>query len=350
MSTAPAALIHDLTRARLVAECSALGEPSYRADQLWKWLYVSKARDWEAMRNLPRDLLSKLGERFAIAPAGFEAAEGEPGGTRKLLLRLRDEARIESVIIPSGKGWTLCVSSQVGCRYRCAFCASGQDGLERNLSPGEIVGQVLEADSLMGGRPSNLVYMGVGEPMDNYEAVLESVRILNDPDGFAIGARRITISTCGIVPGIMRLAKEQLQVELSVSLHAPNHDLRVKLMPVERLHPLRELIAACRDYNRRTGRIITFEYALIRGLNDSEPHAGELANLLSGFGARVNLIPLSEVGEFDGRPTPPEGIRAFALALERRGLNVTVRASKGSRLRAACGQLRASRAVDGRPA
>jgi len=342
--------MHGLSFDELAAWCRESGQPPFRAQQIWDWLYSKVVTSWDQMRNLPGPLRESLAASFTLETVRPAGVSGTAGGTRKLLLELADGEMVETVLIPSGRGsqYTLCVSSQVGCRFRCAFCASGRSGLIRSLLPGEIVGQVLAAARAEGGRPSNVVYMGIGEPFDNYDAVMKSVRIINDERGLGIGARRITISTCGIVPGISRLAAEGLQVELSVSLHAADDELRSSLMPVNRAYPLDRLLQACSDYVAGTGRIVTFEYTLIDGVNDSDAHARKLAGLLGRFGSRVNLIPLSDVEEFRGAPSPPERIRAFSALLERAGINTTVRASKGSRLRAACGQLRARRA-EGRP-
>jgi 23S rRNA (adenine2503-C2)-methyltransferase len=293
------------------------------------------------MRNVPGTLRAALADRFLLPAAEPLEVQGREDETRKLLIGLADGECVEAVMIPAADRRTLCISSQVGCRFHCAFCASGQGGFQRQLSSGEIVQQVIVASRLWGDRPTHVVYMGVGEPFDNYDAVLKSVRMLNDADGLGIGARRITISTCGVVPGIERLAGESIQVELSVSLHAPNDAVRNRLMPVNRSWPVATLLAACDAYARRTGRIITFEYTLIRGVNDSEAHAREVAERLERLPCRVNLIPLSDVEEFEGEPSPPAAAERFVRVLAARHIHATLRASKGARLRAACGQLRA---------
>ncbi len=257
-----------------------------------------------------------------------------------MLLRLRDGECVEIVLLADRDRHTLCVSSQVGCRFACAFCASGQAGFRRNLAAGEIVGETLAAARSLGGRPDNIVFMGIGEPMDNYDAVLAAIRILNDPDGLNIGARHITISTNGIIPGIERLAGEGLQVELAVSLHAPNDAVRNRLMPVNRRYPMPELLTACARYTQRTKRIVTFEYTLVRGINDSAEQARELANRLKVFPSRVNLIPLSPVTGFDGQPSAPGVSERFLATLDQAGINATLRNSQGQRIQAACGQLR----------
>ncbi len=340
MSTRP--LIYDFPLMSIEAACRELGEPAYRARQLWAWLYRRGAADWDTMRNLPASLRQALADRYRLEAGTIVRAQAEagPGSTTKWLVSLSDGERVETVLIPARGRTTLCVSSQVGCAYRCAFCASGQAGIRRDLSPGEIVGQVMLAARTLGAAPSHLVLMGMGEPLANYEAVLQAIRTVNHPDGLGLGARRITLSTCGLVPGIRRLAGEGLQVELSVSLHAPDDALRSRLMPVNRVHPLADLIEACRAYGEQTGRLITFEYVLIRGVNDAPGQARGLARLLRPVRARVNLIPLSPVREFEGRPPEAPVVARFLDILAQAGLNATVRRSKGAGIQAACGQLR----------
>ncbi len=337
--------IHDLTRAELKQVCLDLRQPAFRAEQIWNWLYVRRVADWNAMTNLPPALRRTLASAWSLEPAApaQAAAEGGAHAARKLLLALRDGEAVEAVVIPAKCRSTVCVSSQVGCKFKCAFCASGQAGFRRNLLAGEMVGEVLAAADALGAAPSHVVWMGIGEPLDNYDAVLKAVRIVNDPSGLSVGARRITISTCGIIPGIRRLAEEGLQLELSVSLHAPDDALRSRLMPVNRVYPLAELMPACRDYADQTGRLITFEYTLIRGVNDTAEQAKALARLLRPVHARVNLIPLSAVAEYAGRPSALSAAVLFIAVLERAGINATLRASKGGGVQAACGQLRASR-------
>mgnify|MGYP003589605212 CR=1 FL=1 len=324
----------------LQALCQAAGQPAFRGKQLWQWVQVHGATGWDQMGNLPKELREKLAETHTPAPVEAIELAGVAGGPCKWLFRLTDGDSIESVLIPARDWTTVCLSTQVGCRMGCAFCASGQCGFARNLSAGEIVAQFQQVADLQGRRPDNIVYMGMGEPFDNYDEVLKSIRILNHPDGLNVGARRITISTCGVIPGIRRLAEEGLQVELSVSLHAPNRELRRKLMPVENKYPLPELLAACVDYTAKTKRFVTFEYTLIRGVNDSVDNAHELADHLRKFSCRVNLIPLSPVEEFSGEAPPRAAIEAFQRTLENRGVSVTLRESKGKNVDAACGQLR----------
>lgn len=336
-------LIHGLFLEELTDALRELGAPPFRAQQIWRWLYAQRVITWDAMKNLPPELRQKLAERFELTPAKMLEITGAETEARKILVGLGDGECVEEVLLPSGDRRTVCVSSQVGCKFACVFCASGQAGFQRNLHAGEIVGEVLLAAAVWGDRPGNVVFMGVGEPFDNYDEVLRAIRILNHPDGLGIGARRITLSTCGVIPGIQRLAGEGLQIELSVSLHAPDDATRAQLMPVNHRYPLAAVLAACQAYAEKTKRIITFEYTLVRGLNDSPAQAAALARLLAPLPARVNLIPLSTVAGFAGAPPPPETARQFIRTLERAGINATLRDSQGSRIAAACGQLRIRR-------
>jgi len=333
-------LAHGLNLRELEQRCTELELPAYRARQIWRWLYVQRVTDWQDMANLPVALRQLMFARLDLCSAVALETVGAPGGTRKIVVGLPDGERVEGVLIPAPRRRTVCVSSQAGCKFHCAFCASGQAGFQRDLEAGEIVGQVLLAAAVWQERPTHVVFMGIGEPFDNYDNVLKAVRIINDPDGLAIGARRITVSSCGLVPGIRRLADEGLQIELSISLHAPSDELRSRLMPVNRSYPLGELLDACAGYATATRRIITFDYALIRGVNDSVPCAHKLARLLRPIPSRVNLIPLSAVDEFDGQPSASPVAREFVDTLTRAGINTTLRASKGAALKAACGQLR----------
>ncbi len=320
--------------------CQAAGQPAFRGAQLWQWLQVMGAARWEQMGNLPRALKDSLSETHTPEPARILKESGESGGTRKWLVGLDDGEGIETVLIPARDRNTVCVSTQVGCKMGCVFCASAKCGFARGLSAGEIVAQVQCVAVALGKRPDNIVYMGMGEPFDNYDEVLKSVRILNHPDGLNIGARRITLSTCGVIPGIQRLAGEGLQVELSISLHASNPELRRQLMPIENKYPMDELLDACSDYTKKTKRHITFEYTLIQGVNDSPKDAEELAGRLRRFPCRVNLIPLSPVEEFEGEAPPRAAMQAFLRTVEKRGVEGTLRESKGQGVDAACGQLR----------
>lgn len=340
--------IYGLLPDELEAFCKESGQPAFRAKQIWDWLYAQQVSSFEEMKNLPAAFRDQLGEAFNIQSLEKIETSGARGETQKLLSRLGDRELIETVLIPAPKRQknTVCVSSQVGCVYGCAFCASGQNGVIRNLSAGEIVGQIMAVTRELGQRPDNIVYMGIGEPFDNYDEVMKSIRILNHPNGLNIGARKITVSTCGVVPGIERFSEEGLQVELSVSLHAPDEEIRSQIMPVNETWPMDELLDACRVYTEKTNRIITFEYTLIKDLNDSVEQARQLVSLLKKFPCRVNLIPLSPVEEFDGERPDEQSMKTFFQTLEKAGINTTLRNSKGTRLKAACGQLRARRQAE----
>ena len=337
--------IHGLRREALTAFLESVGQPSYRAAQIWQWLYVQRVPDWSLMLNIPTELRTELAQAFSISAAHVVKTQGRSTDVRKILVGLHDAETVEVVLIPTRDRRTVCISSQVGCRFHCTFCASGQAGFTRNLDSGEMVAQILIAAEQFSDRPTNVVFMGIGEPFDNYDNVLKAVRIINDADGLNVGARKITISTCGIVPGIERLAGEGLQVELSISLHAPTNGLRSSLMPVNRKYQLAALTAACKRYADATNRIITFEYTLIEGVNDSTEQAAALARLLSPLHCRVNLIPLSPINEYNGRPTPERIAQTFIDTLARSGINATLRSSRGCAMEAACGQLRSQTAT-----
>ena len=337
--------------------CKELGLPAFRADQIVTGLYQTFAQSWQEITTLPADLRAVLSERFSLAPLETAHIHDSSDGVRKLLLACEDGERIETVLIPSKDRMTQCISSQVGCNFRCAFCASGQLGCVRDLTAGEIVGEVMAACALMRPpvpeaatakpgakpvlpRPGNIVVMGMGEPFDNYDNVLRALRILNDQKGVNIGARHITISTCGVVPGIQRLAEEGLQFELSVSLHAPDDALRSSIMPVNKRWAIAELLDTCRAYTEKTGRVVTFEYTLVKNLNDRPHHAEELIRLLRHTSCKVNLIPLSPTEGFDGERPDDRTCLAFLDTLLKAKINTTLRKSRGKDVDAACGQLR----------
>lgn len=381
--------IKSLTIDEIEAALSAWSEPKYRAAQLADWLYRHLVCDWDAMTNLPQALRHKLAQHFTLHCLQLVAAQQSADGTRKFLWRLHDGNLIESVLIPAnpalyGPGserTTICVSTQVGCPFRCAFCASGLHGLKRNLSTDEIVEQVLAIERwyrtaclprkqdkphpwpsskepntfdsavqmvnqppyLDAGqtRPiDNVVVMGMGEPLVNYDNVIKALRILNAPWGVGIGARKITISTAGYVPGIRRLANEKFQFRLAISLHAATDDLRSKLMPINRKYPIHELVKACQYYLSRKGKIITLEYLLIDGVNDGLDQAKALAGLARKLGAKVNLIPYNPVEGLNWKRPSITAQRAFHRALKSLGASVTLRREKGADIDAACGQLR----------
>lgn len=335
--------IAGLSRDELKAAVKDLGLPGFRADQFWRWVQVQLTDDWSRMTNLGAEVRASLAGVFELNPTTIVEKREDESGTTKLLLKLTDDESIETVLIPAEDRRTVCVSAQAGCRFNCAFCASGKGGFRRNLEAGEIVDQVRQAGRHWGERVTHVVFMGIGEPFDNYDAVLKAVRILNDPEGMGIGARRLTISTAGVTPGIEKLAKEGLQVELSVSLHAPDNELRSRLMPINRKYPLPALLEACAAYTKETRRIITFEYTLIRGVNDAKEQAQALARLLKPYPCRVNLIPLSPVPEYPHQGPLPETMDLFLETLNRGGINATCRFSRGKGVDAACGQLRLGR-------
>ena len=340
----------DLTHSQLLDLVLSLDEPSYRADQLYAWLYKSLASRFEDMTNLPlamRGRLEQIADVGRLAPV--EEAHSSSGLTRKVLFSLPDGETIESVLMLYDKRQTVCLSTQVGCPVGCAFCATGQSGFVRDLSPGEIVEQVLYFARQLrqeGQGVSNVVFMGMGEPFLNYDATWQAVETLTDARGYDLGARRITISTVGILPGIERLSREKLQVGLAVSLHAPADDLRQSLVPIARQYPLPDLLSACRAYVKRTGRRVTFEYALVDDLNDSQEQARQLAGLLRGLLCHVNLIPLNPTPDSSWQPSAMGKVLAFHQELQHLRINSTVRLRRGIDIEAGCGQLRSRHAGD----
>ncbi len=349
-----------LSRAELIAWLSDRGEPSFRAQQLSAWIYQSLAARFDDMSNLPRTLRERLQHEATIAgPSLRSELISKDGRTRKVLLQLADGKLIETVLMlypASAEGRaraSVCISSQAGCAYGCTFCATGQMGFERHLTTGEIVGQVLYFARELRANPwispdgqrldhiTNIVVMGMGEPLHNYDRVMHALRILTDPDAFNLGARHITVSTVGVVPGILRLADEGLQINLAISLHAPNNAMRLRTMPVTRKYPIEQVLAACVAYAEKTHRQVTFEYVLLAGVNDSTDNAHELARLLAPLRqlGHVNLIPVNTTAA-GFRPPSGEAIRAFRQALAEDGISNTVRAERGDDIAAACGQLR----------
>jgi 23S rRNA (adenine2503-C2)-methyltransferase len=358
--------IKSRTLDELQADLRAWGQPAYRAKQLLEWLYVQRATRWEQMTNLPKALLEKLQAAYQLRSLELVRKQGSRDTTQKFLWRLGDQALIESVLIPANPTLygepsdrrTLCVSTQVGCAYGCRFCASGLEGLKRNLQTDEIVEQVLAVERLNVTEPaaeqepglahaeppariiSNLVIMGMGEPLANYNNLLKALQILNAPWGGGIGARKITISTSGLAPQIRKLAEEELQFRLAISLHGATDATRNRIMPVNRKYPLAELAAACEYYQQKRARRITFEYILIEGVNDDLDQIKPLAALARKLNAKVNLIPYNTV---EGLPwkRPEEGVQErFLKALESYGISATLRREKGHDIDAACGQLR----------
>lgn len=318
----------------------SLGAPAYRARQIMHWLYRKSADSPDEMTDIPAAFRIQLADMCSMALPEVQCIQESADGTRKFLFQLVDGVTIESVLIRDGKRLTACISSQAGCGIGCPFCATALGGLERNLQTHEIVGQFVAIQRLVEERITNVVMMGMGEPLANYRAVMRAIRLMNNRLGCGIGQRHITISTSGVVPAIRRLGQEGLQVGLAVSLHAPNDSLRDVLVPLNRKYPISELVDACRDYIGSTGRRVTMEYVLIGGVNDSPAMARELATLVHDLNCLVNLIPLNPVqGTGFERPSP-ERITAFSEELSAFGVGVTVRREMGSDIDAACGQLR----------
>ncbi|MEK4228684.1 23S rRNA (adenine(2503)-C(2))-methyltransferase RlmN [Solibacillus sp. FSL H8-0538] len=320
------------------------GEKAFRAGQIYEWLYEKRVKTFEEMSNLSKPLRDKLEENFALTTLSTIIKQESKDGTIKFLFQLQDGYSIETVLMRHEYGNSVCVTTQVGCRIGCTFCASTLGGLKRHLMAGEITEQVVkvqqELDEL-GERVSHIVIMGIGEPFDNYDAMMNFLKVINNEKGLNIGARHITVSTSGIVPKIYEFADEQLQINFAVSLHAPNQEARQKLMPIARAYKLDELLEAVRYYTNKTGRRVSFEYGLMSGENDSVEIAEELAKLIKGIKCHVNLIPINYVPERDYVRTSRNSIFAFEKALKNRGINVTIRREQGADIAAACGQLRA---------
>ena len=315
------------------------GEPKFRAKQIFTWLHSRKVTDFSEMTDLPLSLRTKLSDSFCINRLiVVKRLESAIDNTVKYLYGLSDGSLIESVLMAYRHGDSLCVSTQVGCRMGCRFCASTIAGFVRNLTPGEMLGQIYEAERDSGRTVSSLVLMGIGEPMDNLDTVLKFLELVNHPDGMNIGMRHISLSTCGVIPGIQRLADLGLQLTLSVSLHAPDSETRSKIMPVNRAYDVDKLFAACHDYFKKTGRRISFEYAMIDGVNDHDWQADLIAKKIKGMPGHVNLIPLNDVVESPFKPS--KRVAAFQKRLESHGVTATVRRSLGGDIDASCGQLR----------
>ena len=335
--------LHDLTPADLQAWAKGHGQPAYRVKQILEALYQKGQSDPLSWSTLPTSLRHALAEEFPAPGLEPLRKQESADGTVKWLWKLPDGQSVETVMIPAEEAGrrTVCVSTQVGCAYRCGFCASGMKGFLRDLTAGEIVQQVAQVDrALKPDRVSNIVFMGMGEPLSNYDNLIRAIRIINSPAGLRIGARKITISTVGLIPKMEQLAKEGLQLELAVSLHAPNDAIRGKIMPVNKKYPMVRLMAACRAFVKATKRLITFEYILIDGLNDQPHHAEELAGRLKGILCKVNLIPCHPIpGTPWGRP-PEERMIAFEKKLKEKGIVATLRTSRGLDIEGACGQLR----------
>ena len=333
--------LKSFTLEELKEELKEGGFPAYRAGQLYRWLHVQLAEDPEEMTNLPAKLKQFLSENYTITR--LQVADRQISrldGTQKFLFQLPDGETIESVFMKYKFGNSVCVSSQVGCRMGCRFCASTLDGLRRNLLPGEILEEIYTIHRLIGEKISHVVVMGTGEPLDNYENLLKFLRMLTDENGQNLSMRNVTVSTCGIVPRIYDLAREKLSITLALSLHATTDERRREIMPIANTYTISECMAACRYYFEETGRRVTFEYSLIKGVNDSLRDAKELAALAGSISAHINLIPVNPVRERDYEQPDLSAVQAFRAKLEKHGINVSIRSVLGRDIDGACGQLR----------
>ena len=329
-------------------ELRSLAQPSYRARQITDWLYKKRVNSFAEMTDLPQVLRGKLAANFSFERIDVVRVLGSTDTTRKFLFRLSDGNLIEAVLIPASPALygspsdrrTICVSTQVGCAYGCKFCASGLDGWKRNLRPNEIVNQIIAVERESGERVDNIVFMGMGEPLANYDNVIRAIQIINAPWGIAIGARHITISTSGLVPQIRKLAEQPLQIRLAVSLHGASDEVRSRIMPVNRKHNLSALLEACIYFTSRKKQRITFEYILIAEVNDSDEQARKLAKHAHALGAKINLIPYNNVEGLDWVRPSPDRQKRFLAVLRAAGVRATLRREKGDDIAAACGQLR----------
>ena len=332
--------LKSLTMPEMAAEFQKLGQPGFRAKQVFTWLHKG-ARSYDEMTNLPKALRELLSKQYPICPPRVvRKQESKRDGTIKYLWELHDGNCVETVLMRYHYGNTVCISTEVGCRMGCAFCASTLGGLVRRLEPHEMLDQVLFTQVDSGLPVSHIVLMGIGEPLDNFDNVMRFLELVNSPQGMNISMRHISLSTCGLVPKIDELAKRKLQLTLSVSLHAPNDEVRNRIMPVNRAYPSEELLEACRRYYRETSRRVSFEYAMIDGVNDSEADAKELLRRLKGLPAHFNLIPLNHVEESPLKPSSKAAVAKFQKILEDGGIPATVRRTLGGDIDASCGQLR----------
>ena len=333
--------IKSLTQEELNNEIKEMNLPAFRAGQIYKWLHKVGVCSFDEMTDLSKDLRGRLSEKFYISSCEIEQKYvSKLDGTVKYLFRLKDGEYIESVIMKYKYGYTICVSSQVGCKMGCKFCASTLAGFKRNLLSGEIESQLHAAQKDLGIRISNIVLMGIGEPLDNYENVIRFIKAVNNENGLNISMRDITLSTCGLVDKIYKLMEEELPITLTISLHAPNDEIRSRTMPINDKYRIDEVIKSCKDYYKKTSRRISFEYTLIKGVNDSRENALELAGRLKGFNCHVNLIPVNNVEERGNVPSSQKDINSFCEILKSKGINATIRRTLGKDINASCGQLR----------
>ena len=333
--------IKSMTLPELQEEMAAIGEKSFRAKQLYEWIHVRQARSFDEMTNLSVALRERCRERYDLTTLQVvRMQESKLDGTRKYLFELKDGNLVESVFMRYKHGNSVCISSQVGCKMGCRFCASTLDGWERNLTPAEMLDQIYAITQDTKERVSNVVVMGTGEPLDNYDNLLRFISLLTDENGLHISQRNVTVSTCGLVPEIYKLAQEKLQITLALSLHATTDEKRRKLMPIANQYSIAELMEACQNYFEQTGRRLTFEYSLVGGVNDTPEDARELCALVKPLNCHVNLIPVNPIRERDYVQSETKAIQAFKGKLERSGIQVTARREMGRDIDGACGQLR----------
>ena len=335
--------IKSLYLEELTEKLKEMGQPAFRAKQIFEWLHEKLVENYEEMTNLSKELREKLKKTYPLVTLKVvDALRSRSDETVKYLFQLKDNRVIESVLMKYHHGNSVCISSQVGCRMGCKFCASTIGGKERDLLPSEMLDQIYRIQALSGERVSNVVVMGTGEPLDNYDNLIRFIKLLSDSKGLNISTRNITVSTCGLPEGIRKLAKEGLPITLALSLHAPNNEIRKQLMPIANQYDLQEVLDAFKDYYDLTGRRLTFEYSLVEGVNDEEEHAKELANLIKGLNCHVNLIPVNPIKERNFKKSENKKIQNFKNILEKYRINVTIRREMGADINAACGQLRKS--------
>lgn len=333
--------IRAYTYEELIEEMVSIGEKKFRAKQIYEWLHVKLADSFDEMSNISIPLRKKLDEQYIILPVEMvERQQSKIDGTNKFLFKLYDGNMVESVLMKYKHGNSVCISSQVGCRMGCRFCASTIGGLIRNLSAAEMVGQIYKIQKITGERVSNVVIMGTGEPMDNYDNFVRFIKLLTDEHGLNISQRNVTVSTCGVVPNMLKLAEEHLQITLALSLHGATQEKRKKLMPVANKYDIHEVLDACDNYFEKTGRRVTFEYSLVHGVNDTDQDARELTELLASRNCHLNLIPVNPIKERDFIQPSRKSAISFKNKLEKSGINVTIRREMGSDIDGACGQLR----------
>ena len=331
--------LYGLTKEELEQYFVSIGEKKFKATQVFEWLYQKRVTTIEEFSNIKKEVREQLQKDFSLELPKVIKREIDTD-VEKYLFELSDNERIEAVLMRHNYGLSVCVSSQVGCNMGCKFCESGRLKKVRNLEAHEMVGQILVIESLIKERISSVVIMGIGEPLDNYENVIRFIKIINDAKGIQIGARHITLSTCGLIPKIKELSELDIQINLAISLHAPNDHLRSEIMPINKAYPLQDLMEAIKEYIKKTNRRVTMEYILLKGVNDQKKHAKELANLLRGMNVYVNLIPYNETNHIEFQKSDKETIDAFYRELQKEKIQVTVRREFGSSISAACGQLR----------